>query len=269
MQKYCFIWEKVEKEDMIDFLVVFVASVAAGFINAIAGGGTLITFPVLTAIGISPIAANVTNTIGLCSGILGGVYAQRRDFQTQKQRLLKILPFSIVGGIVGGLILLNTRENSFRAIIPFLILTATCLLAIQVPIKNWVVARIGKAHHGRANNMVMFLLVFLAAIYGGYFGAGLGVILMAVLGLVIYDSLTRLNVLKQAISFSVNIAAAIYFSFSGKVDWSIAGVMAIGSVCGGLIGGRLAGKIKPDILRRIVVLIGLAVSVYYFIQYYV
>ena len=254
---------------MIIYLLIFFASVAAGFINAIAGGGTLITFPVLTAIGISPIAANVTNTIGLCSGILGGIYAQRRDFETQKKRLFKILPFSIVGGIVGGLILLNTRENSFRAIIPFLILTATCLLALQIPIKNWVVARMGKAHHGPANNTVMFLLVFLAAIYGGYFGAGLGVILLAVLGLVIDDSLTRLNVLKQAISFSVNIAAAIYFLFSGKVDWSIAAVMAIGAVCGGLIGGKLAGKIKPDFLRRIIVLIGLAVSVYYFVEYYV
>jgi len=253
---------------MINFIFVFVAAIAAGFINAIAGGGTLITFPVLTAIGISPIAANVTNTLGLCAGMLGGVYAQRRDFETQKQRLLKILPVSILGGIAGGLILLNTRESSFKAIIPYLILMATCLLAIQVPVKNWVVAQIGKTHHHHINNVGMYFLIFLAAIYGGYFGAGLGVILMAVLGLVIDDSLTRLNVLKQAIAFSVNIAAAIYFSFSGKVDWLVAGIMAVGAVSGGLIGGKLAGKIKPDILRRVVVIIGFAVSVYYFVQYY-
>ena len=108
---------------MLNFLFVFIASVAAGFINAIAGGGTLITFPVLTAIGIPPVAANVTNTIGLVSGVLGGVYSQRHDFETQKKRLVKILPVSIVGGVVGGLILLHTRESSFRAIIPFLILS--------------------------------------------------------------------------------------------------------------------------------------------------
>ncbi len=250
---------------LLDLVIVCFAAVAAGFINAIAGGGTLVTFPVLTAIGMPAVAANVTNTIGLCSGILGGVYAQRHDFESQKKRLFKILPVSIVGGIAGALILLNTNESSFRTIIPYLILLATIILALQVPVRNWVALRTSMAHSGRLNAAAMYLFIFLAAIYGGYFGAGLGVILMAILGLVINESLTKLNVLKQAISFSVNIAASVYFLFSGKVDWLIAGVIAIGAISGGYIGGKLAGKINPTFLRTIVIVIGLAVSLYYFI----
>lgn len=150
------------------------------------------------------------------------MWSQRKDFKSQYQRLLKLLPVAVMGGIVGGLLLLNTSESSFRSIIPYLILAATLLLAAQVKIKNWVVARIGHAHSERHNPTLMLSLVLLAAIYGGYFGAGLGVILMAVLGYVTDDLMTRLNFLKQALAFAINLAAAIYFAFSGKVDWMIA-----------------------------------------------
>lgn len=244
----------------------FLAAIAAGIINAIAGGGTLVTFPVLTAIGIPPVAANVTNTIALCSGLLSGTYAQRKDFKAQKERLWKILPFGIAGGIAGGLILLNTKESSFKTLIPYLILMATLLLAIQVPVKNWVALRLQKKEHKKHSTIGMYVLIFFAAIYGGYFGAGLGIILMAVLGLVIDDSLTSLNVLKQAISFTINVAAAIYFAFSGQVNWTVALVMTVGAITGGLIGGRLAGKLKPEILRWVVVSIGMVVAVVYFLK---
>jgi len=247
-----------------NFAFAFLAAVAAGFINAIAGGGTLISFPVLIAIGIPPIAANITNTIALCPGYFGGVFAQRKDFLTQKKRLWKILPVSITGGIAGGLILLNSSEKSFDTLIPFLILLATILLAFQTTLKKWIEARLEKSLHLKSNNFLMLILIFLAAIYGGYFGAGLGVILLAILGLVIDDSLTKLNALKQAISLSINIAAAIYFSFSGKVEWLIVAVMLFGSVSGGILGGQLAGKIKPEILRWTIVIIGVAVAVIYF-----
>jgi hypothetical protein len=194
------------------------------------------------------------------------MWSQRKDFKSQYQRLLKLLPVAVVGGIVGGLLLLNTSESSFRSIIPYLILVATLLLAAQVKIKNWVVARIGHAHSERHNPMLMLSLVILAAIYGGYFGAGLGVILMAVLGYVTDDSMTRLNFLKQALAFAINLAAAIYFAFSGKVDWMVAFVMIFGSLAGGLIGGKLAGQIKPELLRWIVVSAGLIASVIFFLK---
>ena len=242
------------------------AAVAAGFINAMAGGGTLVSFPVLLAVGISPVVANVTNTVALVPGTIGGMWSQRKDFKSQYQRLLKLLPVAVFGGIVGGLLLLNTSESSFRSIIPYLILVATLLLAAQVKIKNWVVARIGHAHSEHHNPMLMLSLISLAAVYGGYFGAGLGVILMAVLGYVTDDSMTQLNFLKQALAFAINLAAAIYFAFSGKVDWMIALVMIFGSLAGGLIGGKLAGKIKPELLRWIVVSAGLIASVIFFLK---
>ena len=247
-------------------VLIFLAACVAGFINAIAGGGTLVTFPILIAIGIPPVIANVTNTVALVPGTIGGMWAQRKDFQSQYHRLLKLLPFAILGGIVGGLLILHTSEQTFRSIIPYLILMATLLLAAQVRIKNWVTSRLGNAHNEMHNPIIMIGMVFLAAIYGGYFGAGLGVILMAVLGLVTDDSLTRLNFLKQALAFAINLSAAIYFAFSGKVDWGIAFVMMFGFILGGLMGGKLAGKIKPELLRWIVVSAGLIAAIIFFIK---
>jgi uncharacterized membrane protein YfcA len=247
-------------------LLILLAALVAGFINAIAGGGTLVSFPALLAVGIPPVVANVTNTIALVPGTIGGMWSQRNDFRSQYKRLLRLLPVSVTGGIVGGLLLLNTGESAFRSLVPFLILAATLLLGFQVQIKNWVISRIGHAHTEHHNPLVMLSLVFLAAIYGGYFGAGLGVILMAVLGLVTDDSLNRLNFLKQAVGFAVNLSAAIYFAFSGKVDWMIAFIMIFGSLTGGLIGGKVVGRMKPEILRWIVVTAGLIAATAFFLK---
>ncbi|HZL09404.1 MAG TPA: sulfite exporter TauE/SafE family protein [Prolixibacteraceae bacterium] len=251
---------------VFDNFLILLAAIAAGFINALAGGGTLVTFPVLLALGLPPVVANVTNTVALVPGTIGGMWAQRNDFHSQYKRLLKLLPAAVAGGIAGGLLILNTSETAFRSLIPYLILLATLLLAAQVRIKNWVVSRMGQVHIEQQNPMIMIVLVFVASIYGGYFGAGLGVILMAVLGLVINDNITRLNFLKQALAFSINLAAAIYFAFSGKVEWMVAFVMIFGSISGGLIGGKLAGKIKPELLRWIVVAAGLIASIIFFLK---
>jgi uncharacterized membrane protein YfcA len=252
--------------DVYSLVFAFIAALAAGFVNAIAGGGTLISFPVLVAIGIPPVAANITNTIALCPGYFGGVMAQRKDLLSQKQRLWKMLPVGILGGISGGLLLLNTPENSFRILIPYLILMSAILLAFQPLLKKFVEARSQKPMHHNAKGALVLFIVFLAAIYGGYFGAGLGVILLAVLGLLIDDSLIKLNALKQAISLSVNVSAAIYFSFSGQVNWPVVAVMIFGSVLGGNIGGRTAAFIRPEILRWTVVVIGFTVAVIYFLK---
>jgi len=251
---------------VLNEILIFLAAVTAGFINAMAGGGTLVSFPVLLALGISPVVANVTNTVALVPGTIGGMWAQRNDFVSQRLRLIKLLPAAIIGGIAGGLLILNTSEDAFRSLIPYLILMATLMLAFQVKIKNRIVSRIGQAHTEQHNPAVMMSLVFMAAVYGGYFGAGLGVILMAVLGLVTDENMTRLNFLKQALGFVINLAAAIYFAFSGKVDWMIAFIMIFGSLLGGWIGGRLAGKMKPEILRWIVVTAGLIAAVAFFVK---
>lgn len=248
-----------------DYILVALASAAAGAVNALAGGGTLISFPALIAAGIPPVAANITNTVALTPGYLGATIAQWDDLRTQKKRMLLYLPVGVAGGVFGGYLLLKTGEGLFRSLIPFLILFATLLLAISDPLRNWLTPRLGK---GSPASMAVWALlpIGIAAIYGGYFGAGLSVIVLAVLGLMLSDSLTVLNALKQSISFCVNTAAAVFFLFSKNVVWSMALVMAGFALLGGVLGGRLAGRIRPTTLRRIVVAIGLVVSVIYFLK---
>lgn len=250
----------------LDLMLVGIAAVAAGLVNALAGGGTLITFPMLTAVGVPPVIANITNTVALCPGFIGGTFAQRRDLQGQGKRMWLLLPTGVLGGIAGSILLLYTSDSAFRKLIPYLILLAVILLAFQDQLRNWVVGRSADEGHRHLNEAWSALLIFPAAVYGGYFGAGLGVMMLAMLGLVLEDSLTRLNVLKQSLSFSINIAAAIFFLFSGKVVWPAAIVMSVGALAGGALGGRMAGTIKPAILRWIVVCVGLVVSLIYFFR---
>jgi len=261
---------KIRKKDImmlsgLDYLLAGLAALAAGAVNAIAGGGTLITFPTLTFLGIPAVIANVTNTVALCPGYFGGTLAQWNDLKTQRHRLWLVIPASIVGGVIGGYLLLQTGERLFKELVPYLILLASVLLAIQDPVRAWMVRRMGEHHSGRLERW-SWLPVGMASVYGGYFGAGLSVIVLSALGLTMEDSLTRLNALKQAVAFSVNVAAAIFFIFSGKVLWSVAIVMAVGALIGGTLGGKLAGRIKPSTLRWTVVTIGVIISIIYFVR---
>lgn len=250
----------------LDLLLVGLAALAGGAVNAIAGGGTLITFPTLVAVGVPVVSANVTNTVALTPGYLGGTLGQRRDLDGQGRRLRLLVPVAILGGLAGGALLLATGEELFRELVPFLILGASALLWFQDRIRDRVVRRLAERAGGDPNHGWVVVPAFAASLYGGYFGAGLGVILLAVLGLVIDDTLTRINALKQGLSFCVNVTAAVFFLFSGKVVWSAALVMAIGAVIGGSIGGRMAGRMPPALLRRIVVAIGVVVGIVYLVR---
>jgi uncharacterized membrane protein YfcA len=249
-----------------DLVLTGFAAVAAGAVNALAGGGTLITFPTLLAIGVPPIAANVTNTVALCPGYLGATLAQLKDLRGQKRRLSLFLCAGVIGGLIGGSLLLNTGEKVFRTLVPFLILLASALLAAQGPIRAWLASYSGRPNSRPVPDAWAALPVGLAAIYGGYFGAGLSVIVLAVLGLMIDDSLTRLNATKQIVAFSVNTAAAVFFLFSGRIVWPAALVMALGASLGGALGGRLASRIKSDVLRWVVVAIGIAIAAIYLVR---
>jgi uncharacterized protein len=249
-----------------DFVFACLAALAAGAVNALAGGGTLITFPMLTFLGVPAIPANVTNTVALCPGYFGGTLAQWNDLRGQRDRLWLILPASIAGGVLGGFLLLQTGERLFRELVPYLILLASVLLAIQDHVRAWLARRLGEGHSGTRLEKLTWLPVGLASIYGGYFGAGLSVIILSALGLTLEDSLTRLNGLKQAVAFSVNVAAAVFFLFSGQVLWAAALVMAVGALIGGMLGGRLASYIKPSILRWTVVVIGVMISIIYLVR---
>jgi uncharacterized protein len=256
-----------EGMDWTQYVFAGLAAMAAGLVNALAGGGTLISFPALTAIGIPAVAANVTNTVALVPGYFGATMAQLNDIKGQKERAWLYAPAAVIGGVLGGFLLLNTGEKVFRSLVPFLILLASVLLAVSDPVRAWMLRRAGKPGAAVASLATWGVLpVGLAAIYGGYFGAGLSVIVLAVLGLVLNDSLTKLNALKQLIAFCVNVAAAIFFLFSGQVVWPVAIVMAICALIGGALGGRLASRVKPSQLRGMVVVIGVVVAVLYLIR---
>ncbi len=254
----------------VDLALAALAAVAAGAVNALAGGGTLITFPTLTALGLPAVAANVTNTLAVAPGALGGLLAQRRELAGQGKRLARLAPTAFVGGLAGGWLLLHTDEALFRRLVPWLILAASALLAVQEPLRAWLVARLSghslladSEAGGAHGDAVSMALVFAAAVYGGYFGAGLGVIVLAALGLSLHDSLTRLNATKQAIGLAANVAAAGLFAVSGPVHWRAALVMAVGAIAGGALGGHLAGRVRASTLRRVVVSVGLLAGLVY------
>lgn len=258
----------------IDLALAALAAVGAGAMNALAGGGTLITFPTLVALGLPPVAANVTNTLAVAPGALGGMLAQRRQLAGQGKRLARLAPAALLGGLTGGFLLLHTDEALFRRLVPWLILAASGVLAVQEPLRALLLRRLpgpspaaaAAGHLHDHSEGLATLAVFGASIYGGYFGAGLGVILLAALGLVLHDSLTRLNATKQAIGFLANLAAAVLFGLDGPVHWPAAVVMAVGAVVGGAFGGRVAGRVHPGTLRRVVVSIGLVVGLAYLIR---
>jgi uncharacterized membrane protein YfcA len=256
----------LEPFSFLSVLLVALAGMAGGAVNALAGGGTLITFPVLTAVGIPPVAASITNTVALSPGYFGATLAQLKDIRGQGARLKLLAPIGAVGGIVGGLLLINTTDKVFRELVPYLILMAALLLALQDRLRAWLLRRVAESGRSGWHEAWAAPPIFLASIYGGYFGAGLSIIVLAVLGLTLDDTLTRLNGLKQAIAFSVNIAAAIFFIFTGQVVWLAALVMAVGALIGGALGGRLAGRVKPSSLRRIVVVIGVIVGTIYLLR---
>lgn len=234
----------------------------AGAINALAGGGSILTFPALIAAGVPPVAANVTNTVALFPGYIGGVIGQARDLKGQGARVWLLAPVALVGGLLGGYLILISSAKLFQALVPWLLLGGCVLLGIQDRIRSALQRRSGALGIGWA-----ITPVFLGAIYGGYFGAGLSVIFLAVLGLTIDDSLTRLNGLKQALSLSANLSAVLVFAGSGLLVWSAAAAMAIGALVGGALGGRLASVVSPMVLRLIVMTIGVGVAILFFVRY--
>lgn len=242
----------------LHLFLLFLTAVAAGGFNALAGGGSIFTFPALIAAGVPPLVANVTNTVALCPGYVGGVLAQRRDLEGQGRRMAVLLPVATAGGLAGAWLLTRTSEKTFESIVPELVLLACGLLAIQDRVRALLQRRSAHIPLGWA-----IAPVFLAAIYGGYFGAGLSVVFLAMIGLAIDDNLTRLNGLKQAMSLVTNVAAAVFFALTAKVVWPAAAVMAVGSLLGGAAGGRLASAVRPSTLRMIVIAVGVLLAAYF------
>jgi uncharacterized membrane protein YfcA len=239
------------------------AAVGAGMVNAIAGGGTLISFPVLTAIGVPSVRANATNTVSLLPGYLGGVSAQRDDLRGETRSIRPQILAAALGGLLGSILLIITSESVFRQLVPFLILASSILLGIQDRLRAWIF-KPGEQHESHI--VAQVACVGLAAVYGGYFGAGLGIMLIAVLGLFSDLPLNRLNAIKLLLAFVVNLFAAIFLSFSGKVEWTLVAVMAPAALLGGNLGGRVAKSLPPKKLRVFVIAFGIVVAVIYFVK---
>ena len=239
------------------------AAIGGGLVNAVAGGGTLITFPVLTAIGIPSVRANATNSVALLPGYLGGVSAQRDDLKGLSTAVRPQIAAALLGGLTGSVLLIVTSESAFRAVVPFLILSACVLMAAQDRIRSWIFTP-GQTH--QSHPVLQVTAVYLAAIYGGYFGAGLGIMLIAVLGLFSDLPFARLNAIKLLLAFMANLAAAVFLSFSGKVEWSVALVMAPAALLGGNLGGRVARIVPPKKMRAFVIAFGVVVAIIYFVK---
>jgi uncharacterized membrane protein YfcA len=234
-------------------LFVFVAGMGAGTINAVVGSGTLLTFPALLAVGIPPVLANVSNSVGLSPGTAAGAIGYRRELEGQRGRMLRLIPASLIGGIVGAVLLLKLPGSAFKAVVPGLILLGCLLVALQ----PWLSKRISLPKHTHRGAWWVIPAVFLTGVYGGYFGAAQGVLLMAILGIGMDANLQRMNGLKNVLATVVNTIAAILFIIVADVDWLAAGLIAVGSTIGGFVGARYGRKLPPTGLRALIVVIGI------------
>jgi uncharacterized protein len=249
-------------------VIAAAAALAAGALNALAGGGTLLLYPALVALGLPAIAANLHCSVALCPGYLGAAFAQRQALTTQGARLLALAPLALVGGVAGGWLLLRTGERAFEQLVPWLILLASLSLAAQDSLGARLAARKTGGDEPVAGPHRGYLLVamLLAALYAGYFGAGVSVVLLAVLGFGFNDSFTRLNALKQSLALAANAGAVLLFAVRASVNWPLIALLAACALIGGFLGGKLANRVRPASLRRLVVVLGLALATYYFVR---
>jgi uncharacterized membrane protein YfcA len=240
-------------------VVLVLGGLGAGIVNGVAGGGSLISFPILLALGYPALTANITNTVGIWPGYAGGAAGFRHEISGQTERFLRLTPVAVVGSIAGAILLLTTSSADFRRLAPWLVLGASLLFAAQPLLKR---ALGGSAHTPpRTRPLLLGVGTLLASVYGGYFGAGLGVMLLAILGLALPDSIARTSGLRTVLSILVNGVAAAVFIFHGGLAWRAVGLLAIGSLVGGWLGARVALAIPAVALRAVVIVVGLTTVV--------
>jgi uncharacterized protein len=242
----------------LEALAILGAGAIAGGVNTVVGSGSLVTFPTLVALGYAPVVANVSNTVGLVPGSVSGAIGYRRELRGQWRRCLTLGAGTATGAIIGGVLLLRLPSSVFDAVVPILILLACALMAI----------RPAPTGHGAGRNRIALGTVgaLLTGIYGGYFGAAQGIILLAILRLCFDDDLQRLNGVKNVLAGLANGVAAVYFIVAAHVDWGAAGLIAVGSIVGAQVGARYGRRLPQEILRRVVVTVGVIVAVIFVIR---
>jgi uncharacterized membrane protein YfcA len=256
----------------VEVFALFGVGVAAGTINAVVGSGTLITFPTLLAFGYPPVLANVTNNVGLVPGVLSGVHGYRAELLGQRDRVRRLGTASLCGGLLGAILLLVLPAAAFKAIVPVLICVALVMVVLQPRLAAWVARRQRRGHESRSDlgdrrgakavgGPVLWVLVFCTGIYGGYFGAAQGVLLIGLLGVAFDDSLQRVNAVKNVLAAVVNGVAAVVFIAFSHVAWGAAALLAAGSILGGQLGAHVGRRLPPWGLRLVIVCVGCAALV--------
>jgi uncharacterized membrane protein YfcA len=247
------------------FVGLFIASVIAGAINSVAGGGTLVSFPSLIAYGIPPVLANATNTAAICPGALSSAFAYRHDFPKQRSLMALLVLPSLIGGLFGAWVLGRTPNWLFAKIVPFLVLAATVLFATRKSFARKLgLSSIEEEHTNLGTRIWGFFFQLFVAAYGGYFGAGIGILMLASLGVMGLRDIHRMNAVKTILSTLINGMALIYFIVKGLIVWPIALLMAAGAILGGYAGARLAKWINQQHLQRFIVGVGVFVSLWLF-----
>ncbi len=251
-------WQGVPVIGGWEWLAVFAAAMAGGAINALVGSGTLVTFSTLITLGVPPLTANVSNTVGLVAGSVAGSWGYRQELSEQPERIRRYVPASLLGGLTGAVVLLVLPEKAFDTIVPALVGLGVLLVAIQ----PWVARKLSVPHNTHiVGGVVPWVLVYLVGIYGGYFGAAQGVLLIAILGALVDANIQRVNALKNVLAAVVNAVAAVLFIVVADVDWGIALVMTVGAAIGGYLGAHYGRRLPDLALRLFIVCVGLVALV--------
>jgi uncharacterized membrane protein YfcA len=243
-------------------VTVLVAGVWAGTINAVVGSGTLVTFPVLVALGYPPVTATTSNAVGLAPGTLSGAVGYRRELIGEGRRLARYAVPSFLGAICGTILLLSLPPDAFEKVVPVLVGLAVVLVIVQPKVSDWVARRRERRPGGESHGGAPLLFfIFLIGVYGGYFTAAQGVMLMAVLGMLLTDPLQRLNGIKNVLAAVVNLVAGTVYAFVAPVSWPVIGLLAVGSTLGGQLGAKIGRRLPPTALRAVIVVVGVAAIV--------
>ncbi len=245
---------------LLHALAIFGAGIAAGTINTVVGSGTLVTFPVLLGFGYAPVVANVSNTIGLVPGSAAGAVGYRRELRGQGRRTAPLAAASLAGGAIGAVLLLTLPASAFKAIVPVFIAIALVLILLQERLSS-ALARRGKERRQTAGPLVM-IGVFASGVYGGYFGAAQGILLLSILGLALDETLQRINALKVVLAGLVNLVAGVIFVFAAHVAWGPAALIALGSILGGVLGAHQGRRLSPAALKAVIVIVGVIAIVH-------
>ncbi|MHC6230942.1 sulfite exporter TauE/SafE family protein [Arthrobacter sp. MMS24-T111] len=243
-------------------IIVFIAGLWAGTINAVVGSGTLVTFPVLIALGVAPVVASMSNAMGLVAGTAAGAFGYRRELAGRGRQVLRLLPASVLGGITGAWLLLHLPEQVFHYVAPVLLVLALLMVVFQPRLQDWVRNREANPEHAvrdKRHGILLVVLVYLAGVYGGYFVAAQGILLVGILGVFLTGTIQNANAMKNILVLGVNMVAAIsYLVFAfDRINWLVVLLIAVSSTIGGLMGSKVGRKLSPRVLRAVIFSLGI------------